>query len=270
MQLTEVPAKTGYVWFRQGIALFFKNPLAFLAAFFTYLIAMTLVSLLPLIGKVLPLLLIPGIAAGFMAACRDTLAGKPVFPTILADGFRAYGRPAAQQLLMLGCAYVVAIALISGATALIDGGMLFQMMMGGVKIDQKMLANSAAPLAMLAALALYVPVSMLFWFAPVLCAWHDVPSMKAMFFSIVSCWRNRGAFTVYAVLWCAFAMTVSFGLSLLMLALGQAAYALNVLIIVSVILSAMFYCSFYPTYCSCFGIKMSEKDKKDIRGRPST
>ena len=37
MQLIEVPAKTGYVWFRQGIWLFRSNPLAFLTVFFAYL-----------------------------------------------------------------------------------------------------------------------------------------------------------------------------------------------------------------------------------------
>ena len=52
MQLIEVPAKTGYVWFRQGIWLFRRNPLAFLTVFFAYLFAMTLISRLPLIGPV--------------------------------------------------------------------------------------------------------------------------------------------------------------------------------------------------------------------------
>ena len=44
MQLIEVPAKAGYVWFRQGIWLFRRNPLAFITLFFTYLLAITLVS----------------------------------------------------------------------------------------------------------------------------------------------------------------------------------------------------------------------------------
>src|SRR6476620_10536188 len=97
MQLIEVPAKTGYVWFRQGIWLFRRNPLAFLTLFFTYLLVMTLVAQIPLIGSVLPLAFIPGVAVGFMAACRNTIAGKPVFPTILVDGFRSYGPVVARR-----------------------------------------------------------------------------------------------------------------------------------------------------------------------------
>ena len=84
MQLIEVPAKAGYVWFRQGIWLFRRNPLAFLTLFFTYLLVMTLSRSIPVIGGVLPLAFIPGVAVGFMAACRNTIAGKPV----LADHSR--------------------------------------------------------------------------------------------------------------------------------------------------------------------------------------
>lgn len=253
MQLIEVPAKTGYVWYRQGIWLFRRNPLAFLTLFFTYLFAMWIVSLVPLIGGVLPLAFIPGVAVGFMAACRDTVAGKPVFPTILVDGFRSYGRLAARRLIELGGLYLAAIALVFAGSALADGGTLFRLMMGVSGVTPQTLSGSAVPLAALVALACYVPVSMLFWFAPVLAAWHDVSPVKAMFFSIVSCWRNRGAFIVYAALWFATAIVVSVGLSLLMNALNANAYAFAVLFPATITLTTMLYCSFYATYRGCFG-----------------
>ncbi|OXH86655.1 hypothetical protein CA831_23420, partial [Burkholderia multivorans] len=130
MQLIEVPAKTGYVWFRQGIWLFRRNPLAFITLFFTYLLAITLVSMVPIVGAALPLLFIPGIAVGFMAACRDTVAGKSVMPTILVDGFRSYGSVATQRLLVLGVIYVVSMILVFAASSVMDGGVLFHLMMG--------------------------------------------------------------------------------------------------------------------------------------------
>ena len=153
MQLIEVPAKTGYVWFRQGIWLFRRNPLAFLTVFFAYLFAMTLISRLPLIGPVLPLLLIPGVAVGFMAACRNTIAKKPVWPTVLIDGFRAYGQIVARRLLVLGVIYVVAMGLIFAASALVDDGLLLNMMLGnGPSGDPETVAASFNPLAVLVAM----------------------------------------------------------------------------------------------------------------------
>ncbi|OAJ53773.1 hypothetical protein A6V36_09935 [Paraburkholderia ginsengiterrae] len=258
MQLIEVPAKAGYVWFRQGIWLFRKNPLAFLTLFFTYLLVMTLVSQIPVIGGVLPLAFIPGVAVGFMAACRNTIAGKPVFPTILVDGFHSYGPVVAKRLLVLGVLYVVAMALVLAGSALADGGMLLKVMLGGAALDQDAIANSNIPLAVITAFAFYVPVAMIFWFSPILAAWHDVPPVKAMFFSIVSCWRNRGAFIVFGALWFAVAMTVSLGLSALMQALGAGDFAFAILMPATMIVTTMLYCSFYATYRGCFGVQTPE------------
>lgn len=255
MHLIEVPAKTGYVWYRQGIWLFRRNPFAFLTIFFTYLFAMWLVSLVPVVGGLLPLVLIPGVAVGFMAACRDAVAGKPVLPTILIDGFRSYGAVVARRLVELGGLYVVAVALVFAGSALADGGALFRLMTSAAAPEAEAAAGKGLPLAALVAFGCYVPVAMLFWFAPVLSAWHDVPPVKAMFFSIVSCWRNRGAFIVYAVLWFATTIAVSMGLSLLMDALGARVYTSLVLFPAGMTVTTMLYCSFYATYRGCFGVQ---------------
>lgn len=258
MQLIEVPAKTGYVWFRQGIWLFRRNPLAFITLFFTYLLAITLVSMVPVVGAALPLLFIPGVAVGFMAACRDTIAGKTVMPTILVEGFRSYGSVTTQRLLVLGAVYVVSMMLVFAASALVDGGGLFHMMLGvtgDTNTTPEALVAQGTIGALFVATLLYVPVAMLFWFAPVLTAWHDVPPAKALFFSVVSCWRNRGAFVVYGALWFAVALGTSLGLSLLLQALGAGAYALTILMPVTIVIVAMMYCSFYATYRGCFGVQ---------------
>jgi len=258
MQLIEVPAKAGYVWFRQGIWLFRRNPLAFITLFFTYLLAITLVSMVPVIGAALPLLFIPGIAVGFMAACRDTVAGKPVMPTILIDGFRSYGTATTQRLLVLGLVYVALMVAVFAASSIVDGGGLLHMMLGATNDTSptpEALAAQGTVGALLLATLLYAPVAMLFWFAPVLTAWHDIPPAKALFFSIVSCWRNRGAFVVYGLLWFGVALGSSFGLSLLLQALGAGAYVLTIMMPVTIIIVTMMYCSFYATYRGCFGVQ---------------
>ena len=106
-------------------------------------------------------------------------------------------------------------------------------------------------LVMIVMAAILVPVC-------VLAAWHDVPPVKAMFFSIVSCWRNRGAFIVFGALWFAVAMTVSLGLSTLMQALGAGDFAFAILMPATMIVTTMLYCSFYATYRGCFGVQSPE------------
>ncbi|MEX3557797.1 MAG: BPSS1780 family membrane protein [Burkholderia sp.] len=255
MQLIEVPAKTGYAWFRQGIWLFRRNPLAFITLFFTYLLAMMIVSLVPVIGPALPLLFIPGISVGFMVACRDAVADKPVLPTILIDGFRAYGSVTTQRLFTLGGIYIVSIALVFACSAFGDGGMLLRLMfgLGNDKPDPNLILSMGTLVALLICATLYVPVAMMFWFAPVLTAWHEIPPVKALFFSVVSCWRNRWAFALYGLLWFAVATGASFSLAALLQALGV--YAMAIMMPVSVVITAALYCSFYATYRGCFGVQ---------------
>jgi hypothetical protein len=147
------------------------------------------------------------------------------------------------------------MALVLAGSALADGGMLLKVMLGNASMDENAIANSNIPLAVITALAFYVPVAMLFWFSPILAAWHDVPPVKAMFFSVVSCWRNRGAFIVFAALWFAVATVVSIGLSALMQALGAADFAFAILMPATMIVTTMLYCSFYATYRGCFGVQ---------------
>ncbi|PCE33923.1 BPSS1780 family membrane protein [Burkholderia ubonensis] len=271
MQLIEVPAKTGYVWFRQGIWLFRRNPLAFITLFVTYMLAIALVSSVPVIGAVLPPLLIPGMAVGFMAACRDTVAGKHVLPTILVDGFHSYGAVATQRLLVLGAIYVAAMVLVVAAASMVDSGAMLRAMVStasdtGATPDALAAPGTVVPL--LVASLIYVPVSMLFWFAPVLTAWHDIPPVKAMFFSIVSCWRNRGAFVVYGLVWFGVMLGTSLFLSLVLQAVGAGIDTLKLTMpVLMAIIGAMVYCSFYATYRGCFGVQEPNAPATPSSGR---
>ena len=118
MQLLEVPAKEGYVWFRQGIWLFRKNPLAFLMLLFIYLIAAQLAIFVPLFGVIALLVATPGLSVGIMTACREVIQNKRVLPTVLLAGFRTNGKQATRHLLVLGGIYacpVFVLSLIAGA-----------------------------------------------------------------------------------------------------------------------------------------------------------
>ncbi|KVU39914.1 hypothetical protein WK69_26320 [Burkholderia ubonensis] len=274
MQLIEVPAKTGYVWFRQGIWLFRRNPLAFITLFVTYMLAIALVSRVPVIGAALPPLLIPGLAVGFMAACRDTVAGKHVLPTILVDGFHSYGAVATQRLLVLGAIYVAAMVLVVAAAAMVDSGAMLNAMVGATSdastntSPDALVVPPGSLLSLLVASLVYVPVSMLFWFAPVLSAWHDIPPVKAMFFSIVSCWRNRGAFVVYGLVWFGVMLGTSLVLSLVLQAVGAGVDTLKLMMpVLMAIIGAMVYCSFYATYRGCFGVQEPNAPATPSSGR---
>ncbi len=61
-------------------------------------------------------------------------------------------------------------------------------------------AMALTPLRVLvlgASLAVWLPLQMTIWFAPVLCAWHGMTAGKALFFSFFACWRNRGPMVLF-------------------------------------------------------------------------
>ena len=53
----------------------------------------------------------------------------------------------------------------------------------------------------LLALALHTPLFLMFWHAPALVHWHGVSPVKSLFFSVVACLNNFGAFLTYGLAW---------------------------------------------------------------------
>ena len=83
------------------------------------------------------------------------------------------------------------------ASALADGGMFLQTMIGSYKPGPEELASGEFLAAAQIALILMAPVIMAWWYAPVLVAWHGFSAGKALFFSLFACLRNWRAFFAY-------------------------------------------------------------------------
>ena len=97
-----------------------------------------------------------------------------------------------------------------------------------------------------------MPISRPFWHAPALVHWGGHPPAKALFFSLVACWRNRGAFVVYALGWLATLLLFVVLASLLFGMLGQRQMMAPLATPVSLIFSTVFYASLYFTFADCF------------------
>jgi hypothetical protein len=191
-----VPWPHGWLWVKHGARLFGKAPFGWLLVSMTYWVVMVVLARLPYVGLVAGSLVIPAIAVSFLAMCRELERGRPIEMKLLAAGFRR-NLPA---LVILGGLYLAATVAIFAATWLIDGGTLARWMLLGQATplpagEERVLLWSVA-----AALALWVPVQLAFWFAPPLVAWDAMPVGKALFFSFFAAVRNWTAFLVFALL----------------------------------------------------------------------
>ena len=251
MRLNLVPAKTGLRWIGQGIRLFFRQPLAMSGLFFMFMAVLSLASLIPLIGSLLALALLPAATLGLMAASKEAEHGKFPMPAILATAFRA-GRQRMHAMMVLGGAYAVAFLVMLGISALFDGGDFAQLYLFGGRLDAEVVNDPDFQAAMWVALLIYAPMSVLFWHAPALVHWHDVAPAKSLFFSAMACWKNKGAFIVYALGWCALFLLTGVLVTLLFSTLGSPQLAAASMLPVALLLAAMFFSSVYGTVADCF------------------
>jgi hypothetical protein len=254
-----VPAPNGWLWLKRGFAFFSRAPLAWILVAVSYWVLVSVVGVLPYVGLVVVMIATPAFAVSFMAMCRELERGRPLELPLLFAGFRRNLAP----LLALGGIYLLAIVAILAASQLFDGGLLMRWMLLGKAVPRDEASGDALAMGAMAALALFVPVIMAFWFAPVLAAWHAMPAAKALFFSFFASLRNWRAFLVYGVAVAVVAGLVP-GVAFSMLAVAvrgsQAAAGLMsaLALVVVVILLPTLYASFFASYRDVFADQAAE------------
>jgi hypothetical protein len=248
-----VPAGNGWLWLKRGFGFFGRAPLAWILVAVSYWVLVSIVGILPYVGVVTVMLATPAFAVSFMAMCRELEGGRPLELRLLFAGFRR-NLPA---LVVLGGIYFAAILLILVASQLFDDGLLLRWMLLGKAVPRDEASGNALAISALAAFALFVPVILAFWFAPVLTAWHGMSAAKALFFSFFAGLRNWRAFLVYGIAVAVFAgLLPGVAFSLLAVAVrgsqGAAGVISTVALVVVVILLPTLYASFYASYRDVF------------------
>ena len=241
MKLNIVPARTGITWVKLGIQTFLKQPLALAGLFFMYMAAATLASLIPYIGVVLALAIVPAATLGLMAATQEATKGKFPMPAILVSAFRA-GQQRGRAMLVLGFLYAAACLVIVSVVPLFFD----------VPASRESALTPEMQGVMLLVMVLYLPVSVLFWHAPALVHWHGVTPVKSLFFSAVVCFRNAGAYALFGLTWMVVLVVVGLVVSMLagLLASPEAATAL--VMPAALLMAAMFSTSIYFTFEGSF------------------
>ena len=232
--------------------MFRAAPLSWIALAFSYWLLMNLVLLVPVLGIIAAPVLVPPFSVGFMAASRAAARGGPVGLEHLFSGFRKNLR----GQLVLGVVFLACLALVLGATALFDHGALAHSMLVGPPGARAEQDASGMLAAMLVAVVLYFPVMMMYWFSPVLVAWHGVGVAKALFFSLMACVLNWRAFLAYGAV--TILMTVvapSLAISAVLVAAGgaQAARLEAFVYALFLVMLPTLVASFYASYRDIFG-----------------
>jgi hypothetical protein len=245
------PASVGWLWLKEGFALFRKQPAEMSTLFLSYMFLMFVVGIVPLLGQVLPIVLVPVFSMAFMHACLNIERGKKVYPNLLLTGFR---KPAFPKLLQLGGLYLVAAIAAIAASMLVDGGVFWSVMSGRASMDPATIRDSNMSMAMIFAALVYTPAAMAFWYAAPLIAWQNMGVGKAIFYSFFTVKRAGKAFLVYGLAWLLIGVLLPVMVSsILALLFGKASIVMVILLPLSILMTVVMYCSFYPTYTYVYG-----------------
>jgi hypothetical protein len=261
IRLKTVTARQGFAWVREGARNFFRQPLGYTAIFATVALAGLLLSQLGWPGLFASLALMPFATMGFTIAGREQREGRTVHPGHLIQPWR---EPAVRNaLLRLGALYA---ALFIGCLLLsmaIDGGRGAQLMeeiaaqAGNAAsappvIDEALL--SGAMTSSLIAMLAFGLLSLVFWHAPALVAWQREPVAKALFASVLACWRARGAFALMGLSWIGLILLFMIAAQLLFTLFGQPQGALLAAMPAALMFSTAFYASLYAIYEDSFEV----------------
>lgn len=259
----DLPPRAGWLWLHKGWNLFRKNPSGLLVLLASYLGTLFFLSaLLREAGVALALLLNPGLSAGLMTGCRLIDRGLPVTPGVIFSPFLEENRRLAKPFFRLGLWYAICGIAITVLTNSLTGSVDTTLIAKGEPIPPEM-AEQVLNGVVLSSL-LFMPVAMLFWYAPALVLWHDIQPGKALFFSLVTVWRNKGAFLIYGMGWLLWTMASLSILSVVTLLLGLPSAIVTALVFVAFIaIMAISTATVYPSYMDVF--ESDESAETDTR-----
>jgi hypothetical protein len=219
--------------------------------FFIFMALMTVASLLPVLGLPLAMTVLPTATLGLMVATREVTQGKFPMPWALFKSLLT-NPGKTRALLVLGALYALGFMAAMGLSYLVDGGGFVRMYLGGEAPTKELLETSGFVAAMWTFIGLHLPLSLLFWHAPALVYWHDLPLAKSMFFSLVACLRNFWAFALFAASWMLLMLGVMLGILTLSGLLGTTTLASLLLFPALMLMASMFFTSLYFSYLDCF------------------
>jgi hypothetical protein len=248
--MEKLPAITGWIWLKQAIALFRKQPLEMSTLFLACLFLMLVIDIVPVLGQLLTIVLMPMFSMTFMQACLHIEQGKKVTPALLLYGLKL---PSRRKLLLLGALYLLTATLAIGASALVDGGQLWRILSSTQQASAEAMQGTNLSQSVLLSGLVSIPALMAFWYAAPLVGWRGMSVGRALFYSFFAVKRNGKAFVVFGLAWLVISgfLPVFIG-GLVTLLLGKIIAISVVMLLLLFLLPLIMWCSFYPTYTSVF------------------
>ena len=258
LKLQHVPATAGTRWVRQGFAECLRQPMGYASLFALFMLAITVVSVLPLIGGPLMLMAVPLLSLAYMMAASGHQQGVAVNAAVYLAPWRGAEKKQRRDLLVLCALYAAATMAMLALCNQIDGGRfddLLAALAGGQAKPEEIQALMDAPGVQAGAVArvlLTALLSLPFWHAPALVVWGRQGPAQALFSSALAVWRAKGAFLLYSLAWLGAMGGAGVFAAFLMALLGLGTLSFLVIMPMALFFTTAFYASLYFCFADSF------------------
>jgi uncharacterized membrane protein len=223
MEIRKLEAARGWTWIKQGSQLLMRNPLLGISSAILCVLSVFAALMLPMVGPLLAVALMPIMLAGYMRICRALEENEKVQPAMLLAGFRKHTSALVTlgAFLMLGMLFASTVmvtvggesfaALMEQMHSAADSQMLMQAIAGG---------DSRISIAVLAGLTLMLALVVAWQYAPILVFFHGISPWLALRASFAGTLRNIVPYTIYSLVMQLLTMVLGilpFGIGMLLL-----------------------------------------------------
>jgi hypothetical protein len=233
-------------WLRAAFSLFRRQPGLLMTVVVANLFAMMLLSLVPVAGPLLAVLLIPAFGMALMQSCALAMRGERATAAVLLTGFR---QPAVQRLCKLGLVYLGLFAFITLLTRVSVSPEFLAAMTQPVDPRKPPVFAPSDMLTMLGISTLQLLAFLALSFATPLCYWKEMGAFKAVFYSVFAV---RSAWRAFLAMMLAF-LGLFFGLAMvLMLVFGNSQMGQVVILWLILMFGLLQQCAIYAAYHQMF------------------
>ena len=213
MEIRKLSAVRGWVWVTHGVMLIMRSPLLSIVTATIAAVAVLLTLMIPMIGPLLAILLMPILIAGYTRICRALEEDEKVELPLLFSGFRKH----TPRLIALGGFLLMGLLLASIITITIGGEKLATLMDSfkaandpDMLVEAMWSAGSSVTFSLAVGFTLTFTLMMAFQYAPMLVFFSDITPFAAMRASLTGSIRNFIPYTLYSIIMQLIALVLSF------------------------------------------------------------
>lgn len=223
--IKSLPASAGIDWIKDAFNLFKMSPFIWIVLVVLWFVLNIVGQIIPIIGPIAMSLLYAVFVAGFMLGCAALERGEALEIGHLFAGFKNN----TGSLIGLGAIYLglgILIAIVFFVLIFSSAGGL-EVFSDPESVNPADIFNTGFLIALLIGLLLFIPIAMMFWFAPALISLGGVSLIDSLKMSFLGCLKNILPMFLFGLVMMVLAViaTIPLGLGwLVLLPMGMAAF----------------------------------------------